>query len=172
MKDEYNKIDPFFDIDKKKNILPLRNVNHYANSYNIIISYSILPVLNKYFPDLTQSEKDKKLINLSKIILKTSMQYEPIKTIKLYLNNFIRLGFTNFFWFLICLFVLFFSTFEFCKSKSPLMVITLFLSTTHFLNILLVSIVEPVLFRYSFYTNLTLCALVAGLCIKTIKTQR
>lgn len=172
MKESINNIDPFFNVDKKKNILPLRNINHFATSYNIIISYSIHPVLKESFPDLTYSQRDEKLINLAKIILKTSMKYEPVKTVKLYLNNFIRLGFSNFFWFLVCLVVLSFSILEFLKSKSSTIFLILFLSTTHFLNILLVSIFEPVLFRYSFYTNLTLCALVAGLCLKAIKNQR
>ena len=172
MKESFNNIDPFFNLDKKKNILPLRNINHFATSYNIIISYSIHPVLKESFPDLTYSQRDEKLINLAKIILKTSMKYEPIKTVKLYLNNFIRLGFSNFFWFLVCLIVLSFSIIEFLKSKSSTTFLILFLSTTHFLNILLVSIFEPVLFRYSFYTNLTLCAFVAGLCLKAIKNQR
>ena len=172
MKKRYNNIDPFFNVDKKKNILPLRNINHFATSYNIIISYSILPVLKESFPDLTNSQRDEKLINLAKIILKTSMKYEPIKTIKIYLNNFIRLGFSNFFWFLVCLVVFSVSILEFFKSKSPTTFLILFLSTTHFLNVMLVSIVEPVLFRYSFYTHLTLCALVAGLCLKEIKNQK
>ena len=74
MKESFNNIDPFFNLDKKKNILPLRNINHFATSYNIIISYSIHPVLKESFPDLTYSQRDEKLINLAKIILKTSMK--------------------------------------------------------------------------------------------------
>ena len=70
MKESFNNIDPFFNLDKKKNILPLRNINHFATSYNIIISYSIHPVLKESFPDLTYSQRDEKLINLAKIILK------------------------------------------------------------------------------------------------------
>ena len=38
------------------------------------------------------------------------------------------------------------------------------------INIFIVSLVEPVLFRYSFYTNLALCALFFGFCIKAVKT--
>ncbi len=169
MKEKFNNIDPFSKKNKSNNIMPLRNINHYASSYNIIISYSILPVIKSFYPGLTQNQIDKELIKLTKTILKTIIKYEPIKTIKSYSNNFIRLGFSNFFWFFSCSFILFFSLFNFFKTKSPSMFFILFLSTTHFVNIVLVSIVEPVLFRYSFYTNLAMCAVVLGLCLKTIK---
>ena len=99
MKEKFNNIDPFYKKNKSNNIMPLRNINHYASSYNIIISYSILPVIEKFYPGLTQNQVDKELIKLTKTILKTIIKYEPIKTIKSYSNNIIRLGFSNFFWF-------------------------------------------------------------------------
>ena len=171
MKEKFNNIDPFSQKNLSSDIMPLRKINHYASSYNIIISYSVLPVIKKFFPDLTQSQIDKELIKLAKTILKTSIKYETVKTLKSYFNNIIILGFYNFFWFLICSFILFFSLFRFLKTKSPLMFLILFLSTNHFVNIVLVSVVEPVLFRYSFYTNLVMCALVLGLCLKAIKIE-
>ena len=171
MKEKFNNIDPFSKKNRSNNIMPLMKINHYASSYNIIISYSVLPVVKKFFPDLTQSQIDKELIKLAKTILKTSIKYETVKTLKSYLNNIIILGFYNFFWFLICSFILLFSLFNFLKTKSPLMFLILFFSTNHFVNIVLVSVVEPVLFRYSFYTNLVMCALVLGLCLKAIKIE-
>ena len=71
--------------------MPLRNINHYASSYNIIISYSILPVIKSFYPGLTQNQIDKELIKLTKTILKTIIKYEPIKTIKK-LHFWIKLG--------------------------------------------------------------------------------
>ena len=171
MKETFNNIDPFYKKNKTNNIMPLRNINHYASSYNIIKSYSVLPVIEKFYPGLTQNQVDKELIRLTKTILKTMIKYETIKTIKSYSNNIIRLGFSNVFWFFLCFFMLFFSMFKFFKTKSPSMFFILFLSTTHFVNIVLISIVEPVLFRYSFYTNLAMCAVVLGLCLKTIKIK-
>ena len=98
--------------------MPLRNINHYASSYNILISYSVLPVVKNFYPGLTQNQIDKELIKLTKTILKTIIKYETVKTIKSYSNNIIRLGFSNFFWFLLCSFILFFSLFKFFKTKS------------------------------------------------------
>ena len=171
MKEKFNDIDPFYKKNKVNSIMPLSKINHYASSYNIIISYSVLPVIKNHHPDLTQNKIDKELIKLSKTILKTSFKYEPIKTLKIYLNNIIRLGFSGFFWFFVCSFILFFSLFKFLKTESAAMFFILFLSITHFVNIVLVSIVEPVLFRYSFYSNLAMCALVLGLSLKTIKIK-
>ncbi len=172
MKEKFNNIDPFSKRNKSNNILPLRKINHYASSYNILINYSVIPVIKKFYPDLTQNQIDKELIKLTKTILKTSIKYETVKTLKSYLNNIVKLGFSNFFWFFVCSFILFFSLFKFLSSRSPKMFFILFLSTTHFVNIFLVSIFEPVLFRYSFYTNLVMSALVLGLCLKTIKTEK
>ena len=171
MKEKFNNIDPFYKKNQSNSILPLRKINHYASSYNIIISYSVSPVIRKYFPDLTQSQIDKELIKLTKTILKTSLKYETIKTLKGYLNNIIILGFFNVFWFLICSVIFFLSLFKFLETKSPLMFLILFFSTNHFVNIALVSVVEPVLFRYSFYTNLVMCTVVLGLCLKAIKIE-
>ena len=69
-------------------IPPPSNINHYASSYNTIISYSVLPVIKKYYPNLSENQIDKKLINLSKTILKTSLKNEPLKTIKIYLDEY------------------------------------------------------------------------------------
>ncbi len=171
MKDRFNNIDPFYKKNKINSIMPLSKINHYASSYNIIITHSVLPVIKNHYPDLTQNQIDKELIKLSKTTLKTSIKYEPIKTLKIYLNNIIRLGFSNFFWFFVCSCVLFFSLLKFLKTQSASMFFILFLSVTNFVNIVLVSIVEPVLFRYSFYSNLTMCAIVSGLCLRTIKIK-
>ena len=94
-----------------------------------------------------------------------------VEALKGYLNNIIILGFFNVFWFLICSVIFFLSLFKFLETKSPLMFLILFLSTNHFVNIALVSVVEPVLFRYSFYTNLVMCTVVLGLCLKAIKIE-
>ena len=162
MKEMYDIINPFSNVNKENNISPPSNINHFASSYNSIISYSVLPVINKYYPNLSENQRDEKLINLSKTILKTSLKNESLKTVKIYLDNIIKLGFSGFIWFFICCFILYYSSIKFFKSKSNTMFFTFFLSTTHFVNIFIVSLVEPVLFRYSFYTNLALCALFFG----------
>ena len=172
MKEKYEAVNPFSEVNNTNSIPPPSNINHFASSYNTIISYSVLPVIKKYYPNLSENQIDKKLINLSKTILKTSLKNEPLKTIKIYLDNIIKLGFSGFIWFFICCFILYFSLTNFFKSKSSLMFFTLFLTTTHFVNIFIVSLVEPVLFRYSFYTNLALCALFFGFCIRAIKTVK
>jgi len=172
MKEKYDIINPFSKVNKENTIPPPSNINHFASSYNIIISYSVLPVINNYYPNLSENQRDEKLINLSKTILKTSFKNEPLKTVKIYLDNIIKLGFSGFIWFFICCFILYYSLIKFFKSKSNTMFFTLFLSTTHFVNIFIVSLVEPVLFRYSFYTNLALCALFFGFCIRAIKTAK
>tara|TARA_Y100000589_G_scaffold331617_1_gene385933 strand:- start:5149 stop:6408 length:1260 start_codon:yes stop_codon:yes gene_type:complete len=170
MKEKYNAINPFSEVNKANNISPPSNINHFASSYNLIISDSVLPVVEKYYPNLSENQRDEKLIYLSKTILETSLKNEPLKTIKIYLDNIIKLGFSGFIWFFICCFIFYFSLTKFLKSKSSTIFFILFLSTTHFINIFIVSLVEPVLFRYSFYTNLALCALFFGFCIKAVKT--
>ena len=172
MNEKYDIINPFSKVNKEITIPPPSNINHFASSYNIIISYSVLPVIKNYYPNLSENQRDEKLINLSKTILKTSFKNEPLKTVKIYLDNIIKLGFSGFIWFFICCFILYYSLIKFFKSKSNTMFFTLFLSTTHFVNIFIVSLVEPVLFRYSFYTNLALCALFFGFCIRAIKTAK
>ena len=167
MKEKYEFVNPFSEVNNTNSIPPPSNINHFASSYNTIISYSVLPVIKK-LSKFIRNQIDKKLINLSKTILKTSLKNEPLKTIKIYLDNIIKLRLYLVFY---MLFYIYFSLTNFFKSKS-LMFFTLFLTTTHFVNIFIVSLVEPVLFRYSFYTNLALCALFFGFCIRAIKTAK
>ena len=81
MKEKYEAVNPF-QVNNTNSIPPPNNINHFASSYNTIISYSVLPVIKKYYPNLSENQIDKKLINLSKTILKTSLKNEPLKTIK------------------------------------------------------------------------------------------
>lgn len=171
MKNLLKTIDPYSNKENLTKIKPSKIINHYADSYNSIISYSILPVVEKYYPNITNKQRDDRLIELSLLILTASIKNEPLKTIKIYFSNIIQLGFFGPLWFLICLFISFFSLINFYQKKSSINFLILFLCLGQFINILLVSIFEPVLFRYSFYTNLSLCCLIMAISIKGLKIK-
>ena len=47
MKEKYEFVNPFSEVNNTNSIPPPSNINHFASSYNTIISYSVLPVIKK-----------------------------------------------------------------------------------------------------------------------------
>ena len=142
-----------------------RPINNFATSYNTIISNVIYPTLKERYPEYTYNEIDKKLIKLSKEIIFVSLINQPISLLSAYINNIIHLGFDGWIWFLQTFFLLLLSLYYFIQFKTKRLFILLSICIAHFCNIILVSVREPVFWKYSFYTELPLTVIIITLVI-------
>ena len=104
-------------------------------------------------------------IELTKEIVFVCLLNQPISLISAYVDNIVHLGFAGWIWFLLTIFILFLSLFYFIKFKTQRLFIICSVCMAHFCNIILVSVLEPVIWRYSFYTELPLTVMIITLLI-------
>ena len=142
---------------------PSRPINNFAASYNRIISGSVYPVLHENYPEFTSHQNDKKLIELTKEIIFICLKNQPLSLLAAYTNNIVHLGFAGWIWFILISSVFFICLYYFLKLKTKKLFILLSLFIAHYCNIILVSILEPVIWRYSFYTDLPLTVIIVAL---------
>ena len=147
---------------------PSRPINNFAASYNSIIGGAVYKVLHENYPEFTSYQNDNKLIELTKEIIFICLKYQPISLIAAYTNNVVHLGFAGWIWFLLITSILFVCLYYFLKLKTKRLFILLSLFTVHYCNIILVSILEPVIWRYSFYTDLPLTVKIVALISSTL----
>ena len=154
--DPYNKQDIF---------KASRPINNFAISYNSIISEVIYPTLKERYPEYKYNEIDKKLIKLSKEIILVCLQNQQFALLSAYINNIVYLGFAGWIWFLLTFFILSLSFYYFIQFKTKRLFILVSICIAHFCNIILVSVREPVFWKYSFYTGLPLSVIIITLVI-------
>ena len=142
---------------------PSRPINNFAASYNNIISGSVYPVLHENYPEFTIYQNDKKLIELTQEIIFICLKNQPLSLLAAYTNNIVHLGFAGWIWFILISSVFCICLYYFLKLKTKKLFILLSLFITHYCNIILVSILEPVIWRYSFYTDLPLTVIIIAL---------
>ena len=162
MKEKLIKNDPY---SNQEIFEASRSINNFAASYNTIISKAIYPTLEERYPKYKYNEIDKKLIELTKEIVFVCLLNQPISLISAYVDNIVHLGFAGWIWFLLTIFILFLSLFYFIKFKTQRLFIICSVCMAHFCNIILVSVLEPVIWRYSFYTELPLTVMIITLLI-------
>ena len=160
MKERLIKKDPY---NNQKIFEASRSINNFAASYETIISKVIYPTLKERYPEYTYYEIDKKLIKLSKEIIFVSLLNQPISLFSAYINNIIHLGFDGWIWFLLTFFILLLSLYYFIKFKTKRLFILLSICIAHFCNIIMVSALKPIIWRYSFYTDLPLTVIIITL---------
>ena len=142
---------------------PSRSINNFAASYNKIISGICLPSTSKNYPEFTSNQNDKKLIEITKEIIFICLKNQPLSLIAAYTNNIVHLGFAGWIWFLLICSIFFICFYYFLKFQTKRLFILLSLFIAHYCNIILVSILEPVIWRYSFYTDLPLSVIVIAI---------
>ena len=162
MKEKLIKNDPY---NNQEIFEALRPINNFAASYNIIKSKAVYPTLQERYPEYKNHEIDKKLIELTKEIVFVCLLNQPISFMSAYIDNIVYLGFAGWIWFLLTFFILFLSLFYFIKLKTKRLFILLSICIAHFCNIVLVSVLEPVIWRYSFYTELPFTVMIISLLI-------
>ncbi len=162
MKEKLIKNDPY---NNQEIFEASRPINNFAASYNTIISKAIYPTLRERYPEYKYNEIDKKLIELTKEIVFVCLLNQPVSLITAYIDNIVHLGFAGWIWFLLSFSILFLSLFYFIKFKTQRLFILLSICIAHFCNIILVSVLEPVIWRYSFYTELPLTVIIFTLLI-------
>ena len=165
MKEKLIKNDPY---NNQEIFEPSRPINNFAASYNSIIGGAVYKVLHENYPEFTSYRNDNKLIELTKEIIFICLKYQPISLIAAYTNNVVHLGFAGWIWFLLITSILFVCLYYFLKLKTKRLFILLSLFTVHYCNIILVSILEPVIWRYSFYTDLPLTVIIVALISSTL----
>ena len=142
-----------------------RPINNFATSYNTIISKVIYPTIKEKYPEYTYNEIDKKLIKLAKEIVFVCLQNQPFSLLSAYIDNIVYLGFAGWIWILLTFFIFLLSLYYFIKFKTKRLFILLSMCIAHFCNILFVSLREPIFWKYSFYTELPLTAIITTLVI-------
>ena len=142
-----------------------RPINNFATSYNTIISKVIYPTIKEKYPEYTYNEIDKKLIKLAKEIVFVCLQNQPFSLLSAYIDNIVYLGFAGWIWILLTFFIFLLSLYYFIKFKTKRLFILLSMCIAHFCNILFVSVREPIFWKYSFYTELPLTAIITTLVI-------
>ncbi len=162
MKEKLIKNDPY---NNQEIFEASRPINNFAASYNTIISKAIYPTLRERYPEYKHNEIDKKLIELTKEIVFVCLLNQPVSLISAYIDNIVHLGFAGWIWFLLTFSILILSLFYFIKFKTQRLFILLSICIAHFCNIILVSVLEPVIWRYSFYTELPLTVIIITLLI-------
>ena len=160
MKEKLIKNDPY---NNQEIFEASRPINNFAASYNTIISNAIYPTLKERYPEYKYNEIDKKLIELTKEIVFVCLLNQPISLISAYIDNIIHLGFAGWIWFILTFFILVLSLFYFIKFKTQRLFILLSICIAHFCNIILVSVLEPAIWRYCFYTELPLTVMIITL---------
>ncbi len=142
-----------------------RPINNFATSYNTIISKVIYPTIKNKYPEYTYNEIDKKLIKLAKEVVFVCLQNQPFSLLSAYIDNIVYLGFAGWMWILLTFFIFLLSLYYFIKFKTKRLFILLSMCIAHFCNILFVSVREPIFWKYSFYTELPLTAIIITLVI-------
>ena len=142
-----------------------RPINNFATSYNTIISKVIYPTIKEKYPEYTYNEIDKKLIKLAKEIVFVCLQNQPFSLLSAYIDNIVYLGFAGWIWILLTFFIFLLSLYYFIKFKTKRLFILLSMCIAHFCNIIFVSVREPIFWKYSFYTELPLTAIITTLVI-------
>jgi hypothetical protein len=147
---------------------PYREIFAYATAYNQIIREVNRNYVREIFPELSKSEQDSYLTHLAIELVLTGLKNEPLKLIKAYLSNILHIGFGNWVWGSICLITLMVSFILFFQTQTVPLYMILLLASSHFINISIVSVLEPVLFRYSFYTGLPLGIVILAFCLSSL----
>lgn len=162
MKEKLILNDPYYNQEIFKASRP---INNFATSYNTIISKVIYPTIKEKYPEYTYNEIDKKLIKLAKEIVFVCLQNQPFSLLSAYIDNIVYLGFAGWIWILLTFFIFLLSLYYFIKFKTKRLFILLSMCIAHFCNILFVSVREPIFWKYSFYTELPLTAIITTLVI-------
>lgn len=159
---------PHVEIEVK----PYRPIFDYAAKYNVLRMQVIHRVIEDAQPGLSPKEMDGVLIRLSTSILKSGLQNEPIAYVKAYANNLIYLGFGSPLYFIIYLATFLTACFLFLRQQNSVRFLCVVIPLAHFINISVVTVLQPVMFRYSFYTELPMTVLMAILVIVALSYNR
>jgi len=153
-------------------VKPYRPIFDYAAKYNVLRMQVIHRVIEDAQPGLSPKEMDGVLIRLSTSIFKSGLQNEPIAYAKAYANNLIYLGFGSPLYFIIYLTTFLTASVLFLRQQNPVWFLSVVISLAHFINIAVVTVLQPVMFRYSFYTELPMTVLMVILVIVAITYNR
>lgn len=145
--------------------------SHYEISYNDLCWRTIFPTIkaNIQYKNETQlfTKVDKITLSLSKIMITKNFK----SFLKIYIYNAYNCfgGFINSIWILL----LSFTTLRwlFMDRNNKIALILLFVLGLHWSNVLLISLVEPAIVRYVFYTQTLLFVLVFIFCIEFLKKK-
>ena len=170
------------DLAKKDSLIPLTkdessqkpqiDIHEYSRAYGSMRRQAIQRVIRKTYPNSSLVERDKILVHLTKEILLTGLKNEPMRIIQGYVLNLTKLGFGGLNWLILSVVILFISFWKLWSTRATVYFIASVISVSHFVNIIIVCLLEPVLFRYSFYTDLPLVVLVLTLILVGTKNLK
>jgi hypothetical protein len=138
---------------------------HYDTCYNKLCWQTIFPVLKA---NLKYENENQLYVNTDKITLafsKILLLHNWKKFAKLYLSNIYygTGGFTGFLWKMLFSIIAVLSVLF--NKKNTMALVLLFIIALHWCNVFLISIVEPVMPRYTYYTDILLYVMISILCI-------
>ncbi|NOU18341.1 MAG: hypothetical protein HOO91_12365 [Bacteroidales bacterium] len=147
-------------------------IHHYGVAYNEICWRTIYPILQKQIMSKNISDMYMEIDKITISISKKLMLYNWKPFLTLYFKNMYNGmgGFIGFTWTLLsllCLLALFFIG---KRSIEIIILATLFIS--HLLNLSLVSLVEPIIIRYSFYTEILLLVVLTSILLSIFQQKK